>query len=462
MKISAKLTIAFLTVGLLVLFVGFFSAKKSQEIFQESVGQETIKLARVTLDKIDRTIYLRAEQLQAYFEDLILQDIIKKSNSEFSGKENYKLHIQEKDKEWGSVDKEAVTPFMQEIVNNKLSGNLQKIMDYYERKYGYKVFGEIFITNKFGANIAQTGKTTDYFQADEDWWQKAKEKGLHIEDIKYDESANIFSMDICIRLDDYNGNFIGVLKAVFDYTGLFEIIEALGQFKTYKSETLKLTSGKGTTIFDTNTLKFQTEIDKHQPGLLSNSKYTIIQREGEKEKLSAHVHSERYKNYGGFNWFLTIEYETEEIFAPIVDLRRKLLLISFIVANLAIGLGLFVSRSIALPISKLKDASVKIGSGDLNVNIEIAREDEIGELAKSFSEMANSLKDSTTSKAYVDNIINSITDILFVMNSNGKITAVNRAVFDHLGFSEKELIGQDVNCLFHFPSLCYLLYYLLS
>ena len=74
----------------------------------------------------------------------------------------------------------------------------------------------IFVTNAFGANIAQSEKTSDYRQDDEMWWQKAKENGLFLSEGGFDESAGVYSSDISIRILDGNGNFIGVLKAVIN------------------------------------------------------------------------------------------------------------------------------------------------------------------------------------------------------------------------------------------------------
>ena len=54
---------------------------------------------------------------------------------------------------------------------------------FYEEIYSHKVYGEVFITNKHGANIAQTGKTSDYRQDDEEWWQSAKNDGFYVKRI---------------------------------------------------------------------------------------------------------------------------------------------------------------------------------------------------------------------------------------------------------------------------------------
>lgn len=75
---------------------------------------------------------------------------------------------------------------------------------------------EIFITNEFGANVAQSHKTSDYRQDDEMWWQKAKQNGVFLSEGGFDESAGVYASDIAIRIVDNEGNFIGILKAVIN------------------------------------------------------------------------------------------------------------------------------------------------------------------------------------------------------------------------------------------------------
>lgn len=53
-----------------------------------------------------------------------------------------------------------------------------------------------------------------------------------------------------------------------------------------------------------------------------------------------------------------------------------------------------ITRSITKRITKLRDAASTIGKGDLDTQIEIESDDEIGELAASFNDMAHKLKES--------------------------------------------------------------------
>ncbi len=77
-------------------------------------------------------------------------------------------------------------------------------------------YAEIFVTNQYGGNIAQSHKTSDYKQDDELWWQKAKQNGVFLSEGGFDESAGVYASDIAIRILDEKGNFIGVLKAVIN------------------------------------------------------------------------------------------------------------------------------------------------------------------------------------------------------------------------------------------------------
>ena len=61
---------------------------------------------------------------------------------------------------------------------------------------------------------------------------------------------------------------------------------------------------------------------------------------------------------------------------------------------LSLILALFLSKTILKPIVQLREHAIKIGKGDLNNKIDIKSSDEIGDLADSFNQMLNDLKES--------------------------------------------------------------------
>ena len=58
---------------------------------------------------------------------------------------------------------------------------------------------------------------------------------------------------------------------------------------------------------------------------------------------------------------------------------------------LAVGLGLFLSRAISRPLGRLAEAAVKMSRGELDIEVDDGTEDEIGQLAGSFKEMAEKI-----------------------------------------------------------------------
>jgi methyl-accepting chemotaxis protein len=82
-------------------------------------------------------------------------------------------------------------------------------------------------------------------------------------------------------------------------------------------------------------------------------------------------------------------------------------------AVLAVILGLLLSRSIVRPVAVLAKDAKKIASGDLTVRIQATTGDEIGELARSFSAMADSLRETIRQVADTSGLVASSADQLF-------------------------------------------------
>ena len=76
----------------------------------------------------------------------------------------------------------------------------------------------IVITNAYGVNIAITEKTQDYKQSDEQWWSKTKTSGVYImSGSGSEEHTGLYTAEISITINDSQGNFIGIIKAVLNF-----------------------------------------------------------------------------------------------------------------------------------------------------------------------------------------------------------------------------------------------------
>ena len=138
-------------------------------------------------------------------------------------------------------------------------------------------------------------------------------------------------------------------------------------------------------------------------------------------------------------------YSHMAIEKEIANARQQIFLIGLVTTIIGGVIAYFLATLISLPIKEITDATEKVANGDLITRLTIKRNDEIGTLANSFNKMTEDLRRTTISKDYVDNIIGSMNDTLVVVDPNAKISSVNKATCDLLGYKEDELIGRDIN-----------------
>jgi two-component sensor histidine kinase/HAMP domain-containing protein len=128
----------------------------------------------------------------------------------------------------------------------------------------------------------------------------------------------------------------------------------------------------------------------------------------------------------------------------LTETDRDTALLTVLALALALVLGLLTSRAIADPIVALREAADRLGAGDLTVRVPGRSSDELGRIAADFNGMAERLQSTTLSKSYVDDIFQSMGDILVVTDLGGRVQRVNRAALEQLGWGERELVGGDV------------------
>jgi PAS domain S-box-containing protein len=133
--------------------------------------------------------------------------------------------------------------------------------------------------------------------------------------------------------------------------------------------------------------------------------------------------------------------------------KRDFRFMSLIIYLLGIAVGstfyFFFARSVSMKLIALKNGVLRVGMGHLDTNVPVTTKDEIGIVAEAFNKMTVDLKAVTVSKNYVDKIIESMADMLIVVNSEAIIEKVNQATLDLLGYEERELIGKKVDVIFN-------------
>jgi methyl-accepting chemotaxis protein len=100
-----------------------------------------------------------------------------------------------------------------------------------------------------------------------------------------------------------------------------------------------------------------------------------------------------------FDWAIISEIDESEAFAPIYSLLVRILWIGGVIGVLAALGGYFAARGIAGPVRRVSELAVKVGQGDLTVDLSAMaknRTDEIGKLTEAFQTMVDNLRAQTT------------------------------------------------------------------
>lgn len=403
MNMQTKLILAFFSIVLILTGVGYYNTIAGHKALQDCITEQSILRAKQMLDHIDETFYIRIQQLQIFANDHALEPFLHQSNQEFEQLEDIPGYIAQQDQIWQAAENSQITDFMADLINNPLSDTIRsklELKNYYLVNHGHEVFSEVFITNKYGANVAQTQKTSDYYQADEKWWQVAKDNGMYISEVDFDKSANVLSVDVCIRISDAEGNLLGVMKAVINFE---EIIHPLKNLDYKYSENFKLLTRDFKIIYASENYKFFQPLSENLVNLIANREdgdhkndYTIIPGDepGEGDEIVIWAYSSGTGTYKGLGWILLEELDNNKVMEPVFSLRARTLSILLVVTLLTIVLSVLISRSISTPIRKMKVVVKSISTGNLSARVENKSYDEIGQLIRSFNQMADYLQTS--------------------------------------------------------------------
>jgi diguanylate cyclase (GGDEF)-like protein/PAS domain S-box-containing protein len=131
---------------------------------------------------------------------------------------------------------------------------------------------------------------------------------------------------------------------------------------------------------------------------------------------------------------------------------RNLLLIIAALAGVgliaSVGFALWAARRLEMPIAALIKSADRIGQGDYSRPFTVARQDAIGDLQGALERMRSRLRQTTINRNYLNSVLSSMTDAVFVTSPDGIIRVANHAACRLLGYAEEELISKSITAIF--------------
>jgi signal transduction histidine kinase len=379
-----------------------FSITTGQDFIQESVGQSSLLLAQDMARFIEFGVSNNINDLIEFSKTDIVQKTLSESNQEFDNLSDIQGYIDQQDDAWVSSPYETITPFMQSLISNELAEDLKKnFVGKINPRTGHSAFAELFLTNEYGANVAQSGKTTDYRQDDEDWWQEAKANGISIGKTEYDESTKTDIISIGIKITDEDGDFAGVLLAGLSVRSIIREAEIFTQYE--ETTHVNIVTEEGHLIYSTEAIRFNENISDHSffEELQSGQQGGFFVDEGEFTKeLVVYSRPSHLQFLGKQDWIVVIKHEIGEVgvLSGMLTLRDRMIINSLIIVGVSIVGGIIFSRSISNPITKLIYLAKEIGKENFDAKVNLKGRGEVAQLVKNMQDMGMALKKSKKDK----------------------------------------------------------------
>lgn len=127
--------------------------------------------------------------------------------------------IDKMDEAWKTEAKSDDQPFIAEILSSPLSNYLL-----YIQASSAGLFTEIFVMDKFGLNVGQSSVTSDYWQGDEDKYQKTFAVGpdaVFVDEPEFDDATKTWRTQVDFTVvDPATKQSIGAVTVEFNLTEL--------------------------------------------------------------------------------------------------------------------------------------------------------------------------------------------------------------------------------------------------
>lgn len=369
---------------------------QSSAALKDSIGNNIHRIAEEMATQIDLAIQDKVEKWEFLSNHKDLIKAVEQANRRYQGRSpsQVRSEIESIDREWPSSEayRHLYTPNINQTA---------LLLSWYQALKPEEN-AEIFVTDRMGALIAATNKTSDYWQADEGWWQAAFNEGrgsVYVGNLEFDDSAQVYAINIALPVKSRAGTrrASGVLKIVLNIHGLMR------EFAGYRlgvTGHVHIVDSRGRDLFESGGVpnRFiytlgRDIVEKMRPHPNGHFVYTGADK---KAYIVGFTPISTQKEFGpatfdGNRWYVLLVQALDESYAPVYHLMKTLLAMGFLVLLAIFLTAYLVAKSITKPLKVLSSGMQVVRKGDLSHHVELGRDDEFQELAESFNEMTRRL-----------------------------------------------------------------------
>jgi PAS domain S-box-containing protein len=393
-KATRLIVISISLMAICLLVFGFFTVWRMRF---DTVGTKHKQMAEMIAQFIAHDLDLEVDQMQGYLTSAWWHDAVKEDNARYAGWEPAVTteYMARMDEQWIPAAKDA--PLVQELLSTRMSDRLKKLAGHDSK------IAEMFLTDQYGALVAASDKTSDFYQADEAWWQRAYNNGkgdVFVGAMEMDASSGKLGIALAVPMRDEAGQVMGIFKIVLDGA---EFFKALSQYKFAKTGHTALLNRMGAVLYHPGLKPLGgsgvtgVELDAL---LSSRHGFSILPGcAGAKALITVAKVKSSYLKTNGIDWVVVLSQEEGEVFLPVYKIFLGGIIFALLLASFII---FFMNKRIKdifiVPLESIKKGIEHFSAGELEHRIDVETADEIEVLTTSLNEMSAHLKQTMTSR----------------------------------------------------------------
>ncbi|RLC73257.1 MAG: hypothetical protein DRI81_15310, partial [Chloroflexi bacterium] len=387
-----KLILLFLAMALLsVGTIAFLNIRSTSAALTAQTNENMTALAVSEARNIGTLLAKHVSAMQAFALGESTQERVAAQNDAYSGgTEAILSELAKLDEQWVAASDDDA--FVRERLNSELAYELKDV------KTVVPDFAEVFLTDRYGGLVAASDRTSDYYQADEGWWQAAYNDGngaVFIALPELDESTGVIGIDMAVPVYDQSNEIIGIMRTTVDVTALLDRLAEVKVGETGEAHLLlegEVFVGRGgeSESFDDPTALAQMETSP--TGAIATS------YDGHSSLVGyATISSPTGEQYiSDLGWKVFVHQDRGEALAAVALQTRNTALLALLIAGIAAVAAVVMGRALTGPIVNLTNAMTQFTAGDMAARAESKSSDEIGALASNFNTMAEQVGDLLT------------------------------------------------------------------
>lgn len=392
------ISLTILSVGALAI-TGYYNSRAN---LISNAGAGLKSVANSQAAAVSNVLIQQAHVLQSFNLSKIVQDRVDEANASYSADASVvQQQINLIDEQWRAADaaNNDDAAVVRPILTSEVASELREFKDTFPEN------AEVFVTDRYGALVAASNRTSDYYQADEEWWQAAFNDGkgaIYFGQPEFDQSSKTFGIILAVPIRSHGSNEVtGVVRTTLNIESILtildtEILGGTGEADMYlpNNQVLDPEFAGGLTPADSEALS-------HLNALITDTTYASFVYEGKPGIVSASrvtiTNLEAQSAIENLDWVLVVHQGEAASLAPIRQQVQSTSLLVLLIMSASALASVFLSQMLTGPIVRLTTVAEQVTSGNLTVQATVETTDEIGTLASTFNSMTVQLSESISS-----------------------------------------------------------------